>query len=141
MGNDKLLDLMKHMMKNNPYMQLLNMEIIELQKGHVKGKMKVEDKLCNPYGSVHGGCLYSLADVISGTAASTYGYCVSTISGQMNFIRPAMNTEYVFCDAQEIRQGKQVSVYRVELTNDEGTLLEDGSFSFFTLNKKIEFFE
>lgn len=121
---------------DNAYMQMLDMEFMEIGKGYAKGRIRLQPKHLNPYGSVHGGCLYSLADSVGGTAASTYGSPVSTITGTMNFIRPAMHTQYITCTAHEVRQGKSVSVYSIEIVDDDGVLLENGSFTFYMLSQK-----
>ena len=60
--------------KDNIYVQNLKIELVDMSLGYVKGKMMVTEDVLNPYGSVHGGCLYSLADIVSGIAACTYGY-------------------------------------------------------------------
>ena len=59
-----------------------------------------------------------------------YGHYVSTISGNMNYIKPAMNTNYIYCIGEVVRQGKQISVYNIELSDDNGNILETGSFTF-----------
>lgn len=122
----------------NQYMQMLHMELLDLELGYAKARMQVAEDVLNPYGSVHGGCLYSLADVIAGLAACTYGSYVSTISGTMNYIRPAMHTAYVYCEAVKIRQGRKVSFYQVKLTDDTGKILEEGNFNFYNLEEKVE---
>lgn len=78
--------------KDNIYVQNLKIELVDMSLGYVKGKMMVTEDVLNPYGSVHGGCLYSLADIVSGIAACTYGKFSSTIDGTMTYIAPAMNT-------------------------------------------------
>ena len=65
--------------KDNIYVQNLKIELADMSLGYVKGKMMVTEDVLNPYGSVHGGCLYSLADIVSGIAACTYGKFSSTI--------------------------------------------------------------
>ena len=47
--------------KDNIYVQNLKIELVDMSLGYVKGKMMVTEDVLNPYGSVHGGCLYSLA--------------------------------------------------------------------------------
>ncbi len=123
--------------RDDLYMKMLGIEFIEISKGYAKSKMKVTPQIYNPYNSVHGGCLFSIADITAGYAACTYGHYVSTISGNMNYIRPAMNTQYIYCIGQEVRQGKQVSAYNVELSDDYGNILETGSFTFFTLSQEV----
>lgn len=91
--------------KDNIYVQNLKIELADMSLGYVKGKMMVTEDVLNPYGSVHGGCLYSLADIVSGIAACTYGKFSSTIDGTMTYIAPAMNTEYLICEGMEIDLG------------------------------------
>ena len=123
--------------KENNYIKNLGIELVEYREGYAKGKMKVTENNINPYGSVHGGALYSLADTIAGFAAASYGTYASTVSGNMNFINPAMNTKYVYCEAKKVRQGKKISLYNVELFDDNNKILENGSFTFYMLSKKV----
>ena len=101
--------IMEKITKENNYIKNLGIELVEYREGYAKGKMKVTENNINPYGSVHGGALYSLADTIAGFAAASYGTYASTVSGNMNFINPAMNTKYVYCEAKKVRQGKKIS--------------------------------
>lgn len=138
MNNDQLItETLLQTIHDDIYIKMLGIEIITISAGYAKSKMKVTPEICNPYNSVHGGCLFSMADITAGYAACSYGSYVSTVSGNMNYIKPAMNTQYIYCIGQVVRQGKQISVYNVELSDDWGNILETGSFTFFTLNRKV----
>lgn len=121
----------------NPFMQDLKIEILEMERGYVKGKIPVTEKILNPYGSVHGGCLYSLADITAGLAACTYGVYSSTIDGSMDYILPAIGTEYIICEAKEIRQGTHVSQYEALLYDDKAQLVDKARFSFYMMNSPV----
>lgn len=128
---------LRDLAKNNLYIQDLKIEILEIERGYVRGKLMVTDHILNPYGSVHGGCLYSLADITAGLAASTYGVCSSTIDGNMEYILPAIDTEYILCEAKEIRQGMHVSQYEAFLYDDKGQLVDKAVFSFYMMNRAV----
>ncbi|MGN0156812.1 MAG: PaaI family thioesterase [Lachnospiraceae bacterium] len=133
-------DIFSHLIKvleKNEYVQILGIEIEELKKGYCRGKMRVTDKNKNPYGALHGGSLYSLADIIAGTAACTYGNYVVTVSGTMNFLLPAEGIDYVFCEANVVRQGVHLGVYDVKLTDEGGNVLENASFTFFITENRV----
>lgn len=123
--------------QDNIYMQNLKIDILEMRLGYVKGKMMVTEEIMNPYGSIHGGCLYSLADIVTGLAACTYGMFSSTIDGAMEYIIPAMNTEYIICESVEIRQGKHVSIYEANIYDDKGQLVDKAKFTFYMMNRSI----
>lgn len=103
----------------------------------MKGRLQVTDKVLNPYGSVHGGCLYSLADITAGLAACTYGVYSSTIDGTMEYILPAIDTRYIICEAKEIRQGMHVSQYEAFLYDDKEQLVDKAVFSFYMMNRAV----
>ena len=128
---------MLDLLHENEYMQFLGIEIEELTAGHCKGKMKVSKRIQNPYGALHGGSLYSFADIIAGTAACTYGHYVVTVSGSMNFLLPAAGTEYVYCQADMVRQGKHLAVYDVKISDENGKMLENASFTFYVTEKEV----
>lgn len=130
-------ETLRSLVKDNPYMKDLKMEILELERGYVKGKLTVTDRVLNPYGSVHGGCLYSLADVMAGLAACTYGLYSSTIDGRMDYILPAIDTGYILCEAREVRQGMHVSQYEALLYDDKGQLVDKASFSFYMMHRAV----
>ena len=126
-----------NLVENNLYIQELKIEILEIERGYVRGRLTVTEHVLNPYGSVHGGCLYSLADITAGLAASTYGVCSSTIDGTMEYILPAIDTDYILCEAKEIRQGMHVSQYEAFLYDDKGQLVDKAVFSFYMMNRAV----
>ena len=126
------------MIEENSFAKTIGLEMLELREGYAEGRIPVKEESKNPLGTMHGGCLYSLADIVSGTAATLRGNYVTTVSGEFSFLRPAADTQYVTAKAQEIRFGKNLAVYRVDLVDDAGTVLDIATFTFFVLGKKIE---
>lgn len=126
------------MIEKNTFAKTIGLEMLELREGYAEGRIPVKEESKNPLGTMHGGCLYSLADIVSGTAATLRGNYVTTVSGELSFLRPAADTQYVTAKAQEIRFGKNLAVYRVDLVDDAGTVLDIATFTFFDLSKKIE---
>lgn len=129
--------VLQELVLHNSYMQELKIEILEIERGYVKSRMRVTDRVLNPYGSVHGGCLYSLADITAGLAACTYDVYSSTINGNMEYVIPAIDTEYILCEAKEIRQGMHVSQYETFLYDDKGELVDKADFSFYMMNRAV----
>ncbi len=128
---------LEKIVEQNEYIKYLGIELLELEQGYVKARLAHAHKLLNPYGYIHGGVLYSFADTVAGIAACTYGFSASTIDGSMNYVRPAMNSKFIICEAREVRQGKRVAVYRVELFNDEKLLLTTGTYTFYIMDEKL----
>lgn len=134
MAEDKTIDNYNEVLSRSGFIKLLNIEILELNETHAKGRMPFDAKYCNPGGSMHGGCLYSLADTVAGTLAYFKGFDVTTVEGSMNFLEPAINTEYIYCTAKLKRRGKHLVTCDVEITNDVGKLLDCGIYTFFRMS-------
>ena len=62
--------------------------LIEIEEGRSVVEVKLTRDSMNPQGNAHGGLIYSLADTAGGCAALTHGRGLSTLSGNVNYIRP-----------------------------------------------------
>lgn len=124
-------------MKNN-FARLLGIELTEISDGYAKAEMTATKELINPIGSLHGGCLYTIADVAGGAAASSYGIHVTTIDGNFHYLRAGINTKKLYATATEIKKGKKISVYSISVTDQDDVELAVGIFSFMSLGREIE---
>ncbi len=117
------------------FVRLLGIRLLELEKDHAKGSMPFDEKYCNPYGSFHGGALYSLGDTIAGALADYAGCDVSTVEGSMHFLESGKDTAYVYCLANVRRSGKHLITVDINITDDNDKLLDCGTYTFFRLTK------
>lgn len=137
-SENKRIKTMLEFLEQNEYIQHLGIEMLEIRKGYGYGKMPYKNDVTNPYGSVHGGVLYSFADIVAGTTAALEGVFATTVNGNMNFLEPGLNTENLYCKATAVRCGRSLSVYKVEISDDDGKLIDDGSFTFYKTNIKVD---
>lgn len=135
MNYEKLKDIRN---KSNPFAALLGIETTVIQKGYAEGRMKIRPDFFNPLGSVHGGCLFTLADNIGGSAAISHGQYVTTLDANYHYLAPAMDVKEVIAIAKEIKYGKNIAIYDIQIYDDKNKLLGKGTFSFFNLHKEVE---
>lgn len=119
-----------------PYIVHNGIEITEYSKGHCSGRIKIEEHHKNLHGTVHGGCVFSLADTVAGYTAMTNGSIITTLNASINYLHPVINTQYLYCTGETVKEGKTVTVIRTVLTNDSGTVVGDASFSCFNLGQR-----
>lgn len=87
---------------------------------YAKAEIELKDMHRNPIGSVHGGVVYTLADTVGGACSNTTGVACTTLSGNMNYLNPAMNCERLIGEATAIKVGKRIAVIQVMITNEFG---------------------
>ena len=133
----QLEQAMRKIIDTNSYMRYLGVEMLKLTEGYGLGRMRYKEELLNPYGMLHGGSLYSLADIIAGAVACMGGHFVTTVSGNMNFLLPADHTEFVYCESIQLRQGKHLAVFDVKIKDDENRVLDSGEFTFFLTEHEV----
>jgi len=135
--NNEVRGIITGLVAENLYMQNLGVEFLDIEEGYISARIPVREGIINPYGSVHGGALYSVADIVAGFCACTYGRYVSTSTGNMVYIAPAMNTEYIHCEARVLHRGNKVASVAVELRADDAKLLDTATFTFCLLSKEV----
>ena len=121
----------EEMLQRGDFIQELGIELTELTKDSAIGRIPFDEKKRNPGGTMHGGCLFALADTIAGTLAFNNAGYVVTVEGSLHFLAAAAGTRYVYCKAALKRCGKSIITVSVDLTDDEGMLLDTGCFTYY----------
>lgn len=116
----------------------IGIKIVSLSKGYAKAIMDIDKSHLNPGNSVHGGCIFTLADTVGGVAAWSRGNYVVTTSSNITYLNPAINSKKLTAIAKEIKFGKTILVYDVEIWDDEERLIAKATNSYYNLGKKID---
>ena len=125
---------LKERAQNKPgFISLVGIEFLDVSLGFCKGELTVCEDLTNPYGMVHGGCIFTLADTIGGSAALTHGKPIVTADSNIHYLSPAINTTKLIAEAREIKYGSNIAVYEVNIMNDSGDLLATSTMSYFIM--------
>lgn len=107
---------------------------LERRPGYAKCEIEIKPWHLNVLGVIHGGVLFSLADTVSGTAAAASGeYRVTTVSGNINYLRAGKNTSKITAEAVEVKNGKTFSVCDAKIFDDKGALLATTTMTFYHL--------
>lgn len=123
--------------KRNRFATKLGIRTEEIRLGYGRvSKVITEDDL-NPMGLAHGGIYFTMADNAAGTAIASHGYLAVTLSANYNFLRSAGPGDTVIAEGREVKYGKTIGVCDVTVTDQNGTLLGTGTFTFYRLDKPI----
>lgn len=131
-----LLEECQEMFRQNPFVSLFKVELLEVSEGFIRAKIPFQEKIQNMYGDIHGGALYTIADTLCGIAAATYGYYVTTVNGSIQYLKAGRNTDYVMCEGKVVKPGKNISVVQFQITDHKEMLLNTGTFTFYNLRKR-----
>lgn len=102
--------------------------------GYAEGEIKILPCHMNPLGVVHGGCLFTLADTVSGLSALGRGGSVTTVSGNISYLKAGKDTEKIVAKARETKYGRTFSVCETQIFDDKDNLLAITTMTFFHLH-------
>lgn len=115
------------------------MSVTEITPDYVLGELAVSPTSMNPRGIVHGGCLSSLMDTVAGISACTSGFSCVTLNCTMSYMRPVSDSKKVYCKATPVKMGRTICVISCELTDDNGTLVTTGTYTFYLKEPLYDF--
>lgn len=120
---------------NNPFMQHNHMYITEISTESSEIRMEVHPDGLNIMGQIHGGLLYSLADVVTGLTARADGRKYVTQSAHVNFIGN-VSSGTVIAKGNLVRRGRSITIVRGVVTDEKGKLLLETTVDMFWLGDK-----
>ena len=126
-------EIMKYRNDHNSFAAFLGIVTTEMTPGYAKGEMYLNVNHINAVGSVHGGAIFALADTIGGAAAASHGTRTTTVSGDFHYLSAAMGSKKLIGVAKEIKYGKRILVYDVEILDEQEKLIAKGTFSYYNL--------
>ena len=108
------------------------LETVEQDRAVYRLDIRPESK--NPYGMVHGGALYTMADDAAGAAVHTDGRHYVTQHGDLHFLKnqPSGTSR---AEGRVRRRGKATCLAMVDITNEAGELLATGQFTYFCIDQ------
>lgn len=119
-------------LESNPFMQHNHMKITKISEECSEICMEVYPEGLNLMGMVHGGLIYSLADVVTGITARADGRKYVTQSAHINFIGNVSGGT-VTAKGILVRRGRSITIVRGVVTDETGRLLADVTVDMFCL--------
>lgn len=113
------------------YIEYNGIRLVEIEKGHVRGKLEIKPELLNPNKILHGGVLGTLADTVA-IFGCIYIYevpTVTTVGMNLTYLKSA-KSGVVTATAKMLSQGKSISHWQVDITDDDNRLLAVASVSY-----------
>jgi len=113
------MDHIKEYFKKDALAAHLGIELLEVSPGRAVARMEVRDEHYNPFRTVHGGAIFTLADFAFAVAANSHGTIAVALSANILYLRPG-GPGVLTAEAMEMSRGKTTATYDVKVANDAG---------------------
>jgi acyl-CoA thioesterase len=104
----------------DPFARHLGIRVEEARDSYARVSLTIRKEYCNAAARSHGAALFSLADQALAVAANSKGYMAFAVEVKINYFAPAHEGDTVYAEATPIDVRKRLSLWNIELTNQEG---------------------
>jgi len=111
----------KEFFKNDRFAAHNGIELLEVSEGYAKARMRIEDKHLNGISVVHGGAIFTLADLAFAAASNSHGTVAVAINASIWYVKAAMEGT-LFAEAKEVSLNPKLATYSIEITDEGGEI-------------------
>ena len=97
--------------------------MIDLRPGWARVAMKLEENHLNFMGMIHGGVIFSLADVAFGAAANSFGTRAMALSVGIDFLAAPKIVGEMTAEVELVQRAGKMGFYRMQVTDAEGVIV------------------
>lgn len=127
--------------EQDPYSSHNHIKLKHLEEGISEAEVVLTPKSFNRMQIMHGGLLFSLADVAAGTCVMTHGIQCVTLNTDIHFIKPGLSGT-ITAYAKELYHGGKTAICNVQIKDEKQTLLATATITMYLTGKPLpqEFF-
>ncbi len=128
-------EVRKYLEENDRFAELAGVEVIDSGRGWAEAKLKLGPEHLNSLGTVHGGAIFTLADVTFAAATHVDGRQAPGIHVSVNYFK-SISEGTLYARAEKVHGHPKLSTYRVKIKNEAGELIADFEGTAYRLRKK-----
>lgn len=118
----------------NPFHSLIGVELVERGEGYARCRLPVTEKVRGGVaGSVHGGVLSALVDIVTLSAIASVVRPGEQMAGtaelNVSYLRPALD-DVVIAEARVLKKGRTLAVVDIDLSGEDGRRVAKGRVSY-----------
>lgn len=121
-----------------PFLVGLGFQVESAADGRCRCSLPITPHIINPYGVLHGGITFTLADTGMGIAAYTLlapGERTTTVECSMRYLAPAASGR-ITAECRVIRRSNRFAITEAEVLDEQGRLLAVAGGSFYISRSK-----
>ena len=128
-----MTDIKQFIEENDTFAQHIGIQLLEAGAGSAKAVLKIDQQHLNAVNIVHGGAIYTLADLVFAAASNSHGNIAVAINASISYLK-AVTGGMLTAEAQEVSRNRKLATYSIRVTDDKGDLV--ASFQGMVYRKK-----
>lgn len=116
------LEIIRRYFADDAFADYCGIEITDIGPGSSKVKMPVAAHHLNSLDMVHGGALFTLADMAFASAVHSRGRQAVAINTHISFVKAA-KPPMLYAEARETSRNQKIATYDVQVTDSSGEVV------------------
>jgi acyl-CoA thioesterase len=112
----------KEFFENDRFAKHCGIELLEIGEGSSKARMNVRDRHLNGANVVHGGAIFTLADLAFAAASNSHGTVAVAINASIWYVKAGLSGMLV-ATAREVSLNPKLATYSIEVTDEAGEII------------------
>ena len=108
-----------NVVENDRFAQHVGIKLLDVSKGSARAEMEIKARHLNGLGMVHGGAIFTLADLAFAAAANSHDVDALAINISITYFK-ATRKGKLFAEARELSLNRKLGTYLIEITDDVG---------------------
>jgi len=114
------LEKIKEKISTDPFAAMLGVRFDELGEGYVKLSMQVRDDMLNFNGSMHGGVIFSLADIAFSAASNSHGTVAVALHADITYLKSVPPGSTLTATGVEKNRTRRTGLYSINIDDADG---------------------
>ena len=116
-------DEVREIIAADAYAARIGAELRDIRPGWARVAMRLDEGHRNFMGMIHGGVMFSLADVAFGAAANSFGTRAMALSVGIDFLAAPEIDGEMTAEVELVTRAGRMGFYRMEVTDARGTVV------------------
>ena len=112
---DQPQDIVALIKERDTFAHKLGIEILEASEGCSRVRMELGADTANALGNVHGGVIFSLADLAFASACNSEGIISVAIESNIHYLAPLKSEGPLEARGMKIRETRRLGFFRIEV--------------------------
>jgi acyl-CoA thioesterase len=117
------MDKIREFFKRDKFAEMAGIELLEVSPGRAKAKMTIGPQHLNGVDIVHGGAVFTLADLVFAAASNSHGTVAVAINASISFIKASFAGTTLFAEGREIACNPKLATYNIDVKIEAGEIV------------------
>jgi acyl-CoA thioesterase len=115
-------DIKQFISQRDRFARHAGIELLHVSAGSASAKMKITPNHLNGVNIVHGGAIFTLADLTFAAASNSHGTVAVAINVSISYLK-AVGQGTLFAEASEVSRNPKLALYMVTIKDDSKDLV------------------